>query len=449
VFEEVAGKTQLTFVDLGERQLKNIAQPVRAYRVSGDQLAAARVTAKPILALPDKPSIAVLPFANLSGDPEQEYFADGMVEDITSGLSRFRWLFVIARNSSFTYKGRAVDVRQVGRELGVRYLLEGSVRKSANRVRIAGQLIDASSGSHLWADRFEGAIEDVFALQDQVTASVVGAIAPRLQQAEIERARRKPTESLVAYDLFLRGQANMYKSTREGNDEALHLFYKAVECDPDFAAAYAAAALCIAQRRSLGWAIDREEVAEAKRLALRAVQLGKEDAAVLGPAGYVFASAARDLDDGAAFLDRALLINPNLAQGWNLSGWVQVWLGEPDRAIEQFAQAMRLSPTDLALFAMQTGTAHAHFYAGRYADALAWANLALREMPDNHAGLRIAAASCALAGRDEEAKRMMARLLEIDPTLRISNLQNVLGPYRHAEHSAKYADALRKAGLPE
>src|SRR5215472_7187525 len=242
VYEDIIGKLQLTFVDAGEQQLKNIAQPVRVYRISGEQLAAARVTAKPTLALPDKPSIAVLPFTNLSGDPEQEYFADGMVEDIITGLSRFRWLFVIARNSSFTYKGRAVDVKQVGRDLGVRYLLEGSVRKSANRVRIAGQLIDASSGAHLWADRFDGALEDVFELQDQVTANVVGAIAPRLEQAEIERARRKPTESLDAYDLYLRGLANFYKWTREANAEALRLFYKAIELDPDFPAAYAAAA---------------------------------------------------------------------------------------------------------------------------------------------------------------------------------------------------------------
>ena len=258
VYEDISGKMQLAFVDLGEQQLKNIAQPVRVYRVSGEQLAAARATAKPALALPEKPSIAVLPFTNMSGDPEQEYFADGMVEDIITGLSRFRWLFVIARNSSFTYKGRAVDVKQVGRELGVRYLLEGSVRKSANRIRIAGQLIDASSGTHLWADRFEGAIEDVFELQDQVTASVVGAIAPRLQQAEIERARRKPTESLDAYDLLLRGMANSYKWTREGNEEALRLFYKAVELDPDFSAAYAAAASCFASGKAFGWLTEQE-----------------------------------------------------------------------------------------------------------------------------------------------------------------------------------------------
>jgi tetratricopeptide (TPR) repeat protein len=285
-------------------------------------------------------------------------------------------------------------------------------------------------------------------LQDQVTASVVGAIEPRLQQAEIERARRKPTESLNAYDLFLRGLANKY--TREGNEHALRLFYKAIELDPDFSAAYAAAASCFTRRKVFNWVIDREqEVAEARRLAQRAVQTGKDDATVLADAGYTLAYVARDLDDGAAVLDRALLINPNLALGWHNSGWVKVWLGETDRAVERFAHAMRLNPIDPTLFAMQQGMAHAHFFAGRYDEAVSWAKMALRELPGSHPALRIAAASCALASRDEEAKRLMARLLEIDPALRISNLQNVLGPYRQPEHAAKYADALRKAGLPE
>ena len=403
---------------------------------------------RPALALPDKPSIAVLPFSNLSGDPEQEYFADGMVEDIITGLSRFRSLFVIARNSSFTYKGKAVDVKQVGRELGVRYLLEGSVRKSANRVRIAGQLIDASSGAHLWADRFDGPNEDVFELQDQVTASVVGAIEPRLQQAEIDRARRKPTESLDAYDLFLRGLASVYKWTREGADEALSLFYRAIERDPDFAAAYGAAAMCFSRRTLSGWVIDCEqEVGEARRLARRAVQLDKDDATVLCHSGFALAHVASGLDDGAAFIERALQINPNFAFGWLASGRVNLWLGELDRAIAHLAQAMRLNPLDPRTFFMQHGIAHAHLFAGRHDEALSWAKMALRAQPDSHTVLRIAAASCALAGRDEEAKSLIARLLEIDPALRISNLPNV--PYRHPEHPAKYADALRKAGLPD
>ena len=402
------------------------------------------------LSIANKSSIAVLPFQNMSGDPEQEYFADGIVEDIITGLSRFRWLFVTARNSSFTYKGRAVDAKQVGRELGVRYLLEGSVRKSANRVRIAGQLIDASSGAHLWADRFEGALEDVFELQDQVTARVVGAIAPRLEQAELERARRKPTESLDAYDLFLRGLANFYKRTREANEEAFHLFYKAIELDPDFSAAYAAATNCFTQRKAFGWVIDREkEIAEARRLARRALQSSNDDATVLCCAGWALAYVGKELDDGAAFIDQALLINPNLAWAWGTSGWVKVWLGEPDQAIDCFAHALRLSPIDPRTGFVQEGMANAHFFAGRYDEALAWARMALRGLPDFHGSLRVAAASCALAGRDEEAKKLMARLLEIDPALRISTIKSVMGPHRRPEYPAKMVDALRRAGLSE
>ena len=309
---------------------------------------------KATLTLPDRPSIAVLPFINLSGDPEQEYFADGVVEDIITELSRFRWLFVIARNSSFTYKGRAVDVKQVGRELGVRYLLEGSVRKSANRIRIAGQLIDAASGVHLWADRYEGALEDVFELQDQLAATVVAAIAPRLEQAEIDRARRKPTEGLDAYDLYLRGQENVYKLTREANGEALRLFYRAIERDPDFSLAYAAAASCFSRRKVFGWIVDQEHgAAEAQRLARRAVQLGKGDATVLCHAGIALAVVASELDDGAAYLEQALLINPNLALGWGVSGWAKVWLGEPDQAVERFSNALRLSPIDPRIWFVQ------------------------------------------------------------------------------------------------
>ena len=442
------GRLSIAFEDTGHHQLKNIHRAVHIYRVLLDQ---ADARPRPPLPLPDKPSIAVLPFQNMSGDPQQDYFADGMVEEIITGLSRFRWLFVIARNSSFTYKGRAVDVKQVGRELGVRYLLEGSVRKSANRIRIAGQLIDASSGAHLWADRFERGNEDVFVLQDQVTANVVGAIAPRLEQAEIERARRKPTESLDAYDFYLRGLANTYKWTREANEEALRLYYKAIELDADFCAAYAAAGGCFCMRKASGWVIDREkEIAEARRLARLAVQLGRDDATVLCDAGHTLAYVAGELDDGAAFQDQALLINPNLALGWATSGWSKVWLGKPDQALERFAHAMRLSPFDPLTWWMQEGMAHAHFFASQYDEAVSWAKMALRELPISGSGLRMAAACCALAGCDEEAKRLVARLLEIDPALTVSNfLLNLLGPYRQPEHLGKYADALRKAGLPE
>jgi TolB-like protein len=274
---------------------------------------------------PDKPSIAVLPFQNMSGDTDQDYFADGMVEDIIGALSRMRWLFVIARNSSFTYKGRTVDVKQVGRELGVRYALEGSVRKSANRVRITGQLIDAATGVHLSAERFDGDLEDIFDLQDRITASVVGAIAPKLEKAEIERARRKPTESLDAYDYFLRAMAKFYQWSRGSNDEAMQLFYKAIEIDCEFATAHAMAAWCYAWRKINGWMTDpAQEIAEGARLAWRAVELGKDDAVALARAGHALALLIGDLDSGAAYIDRALVLDPNLACGWYASGSIVI-----------------------------------------------------------------------------------------------------------------------------
>ena len=252
----------------------------------------------------------------MSGDPEQEYFADGMVEEITTALSRFKTLFVIARNSSFTYKGRAVDVKQVGRELGVRYVLEGSVRRAASRVRITGQLVDTATGAHLWAERFEGGLDGIFDLQDKVTESVVGAIAPELQQAEIERARHKRTDSLDAYELFLRGMARevadlaggLEQPTSEGTSEALKLFYGVIKLDPGFASALGMAALCYAQRKAFGWISDREqEVAEAARLARRAIQSGKDDAVALATGGYVLAFVAHELEAGVAAIERALM----------------------------------------------------------------------------------------------------------------------------------------------
>jgi adenylate cyclase len=343
---------------MGEQQLKNIAQPVRVYGVRLDDAAT-----RPALSLPDRPSIAVLPFQNMSGDPDQEYFADGMVEDIITALSRMTRLFVIARNSSFTFKGRLVDVKHVGRELGVRYVLEGSVRKAGTRVRITGQLIDASTGMHLWADRFEGALEDIFDLQDQVTMSVVGAIAPQLEQAEIERAKHKPTESLDAYDYFLRGMASYYRRTREAINEALPLFYKAIELDPDFASAYGMAAWCHAWRKINGWMTDSvQEIAETARLARRAAELGPDDAVALSRGAHALGYVVGDLDVAATFADRALVLNPNLAGAWYASGWVRVFLGESDVAIKHFAQAMRLSPLDPHTIGMQAGTAFAHFW---------------------------------------------------------------------------------------
>jgi TolB-like protein len=400
-------------------------------------------------ALPDRPSIAALPFLNLSGDIEQEYFTDGVVEDIITALSRIRWLFVIARNSTFTYKGRAVDVKQVGRELGVRYVLEGSVRKAAHKVRITGQLIDATTGAHLWAERFESALDDIFELQDQITESVVGAIAPQLERAEIERAKRKPTESLDAYDYYLRGMAHLHLGSRESIDAALGQFNHALMRDPNFASAYAMAAWCYFWRKVNGWMTDRPgEIAEGARLARRAVDLGRDDAVALTRGGHALAHLTDDVAGGIALLDRALVLNPNLASAWFLAGFLRTWNGEPDAAIEHFAHAMRLSPLDPELYRMQAGLAAAHLFAGRFDAASSWAEKAFRELPSFLMVVSVIAASHALAGRPDEAQRAMKHLRELDPTLRVCNLADWL-PIRRPEDLATFADGLRKAGLPE
>ena len=343
VEEDVHGKLDTAFEDIGEQQLKNIARPVRVYRARPG--GTVNAPAHPVLSLPDKPSIVVLPFQNMSGDPEQEYFADGVVEEITTALSRFKTVFVIARNSSFTYKGKAADVKQIGRELGVRYVLEGSVRKAANRVRITAQLIDAASGVHLWADRFDGAVEDIFDLQDQVTTSVVGAITPTVEQAEIGRAVLKPTESLDAYDHYMRGLASQYQWTSEATNEALRHYYKAIELDPKFALAYALATCCYGWRKMNGWVTDpAREITETKRLAERATQLGQDDAMALCWSGGALVFVVGEVDEGVALIERALRLNPNLMDAWLSSGFAKLSLGEWDMAIDHFAHAMRLSP---------------------------------------------------------------------------------------------------------
>jgi adenylate cyclase len=452
VHDQVRDRINVCFDDKGEIALKNIARPVQVFAISGAEESKTTVSpeSKAALALPDKPSIAVLPFTNMSGDPEQDYFADGMAEDIITALSHFKALFVIARNSSFTYKGRAVDVKQIGRELGVRYVLEGSVRKAANRVRITGQLVDTATGAHLWADRFDGGLDDIFDLQDQVTESVVGAIAPVVEKAEIERAKRKPTESLDAYALYLRGLARFYQyGSRQANDEALRLFNSAIELDPDFAAAYGRAAVCYVWAKSEGWiSVTAKEIAEVTRLAQRAVELGKDDAVALAAAGWALVYVVRDLG-AAGLIDRALVLNSNLAEAWFYGGWVKTFLGEPEAAIERFARAMRLSPLDPRVPAMRSGTAFAHFLLGRYDEAASWAAMALQDRPDYLHGLRIQAASNAMAGRLDEAHQAVARLRQLNPALRVSDLKDVLSHYLRAEDLSRYEEGLRQAGLPE
>ncbi|NWB98664.1 winged helix-turn-helix domain-containing protein [Pseudomonas gingeri] len=417
--------------------------------LSGSESASAVQAGASAPALPAKPSIAVLPFVNLSGDLEQDHLADGVVGDIIAALSQYRWLFVVARNSCFTYKGRAVDVKQVGRELGVRYVLEGSWRKAGERVRITGQLIDAISGELHWAGRFEGVLGDIFELQDQITESVVGAIAPQLERAEIERARRKPTESLDAYDYYLRAMAKFHHGTKESIDQAVPLFHKAIEFDPEFASAYAMAAWCRSWRKANRWMTDDPlEIAEAIRLARRAVELDKGDAVALTRSGHTLSYLAGDHQGGIALLDRALMLNPNLAAAWYLGAFLRLWQGETDAAIEYFTHAMRLSPLDPELYRMQAGMAVAHLFVERFDTASSLAEKAFRDLPSFLLAAVILAASHALAGRMSDAQNAMAHVRQLDPTLRLSNLTEWL-PIQRPENLATLVDGLRKAGLPE
>jgi TolB-like protein/DNA-binding response OmpR family regulator len=420
-----------------------------ASRLQRDNAGSRAGAMRPSLALPDKPSIAVLPFENLSGDPEQDYFADGVVEDIITALSRMRWLFVIARSSSFAYKGRAVDVKQVGRELGVRYVLEGSVRKSVDRIRMSGRLVDASTAAQLWADRFESRPDEIFGLQDLMTANVVCAIAPKLEQAEMARAARKPTESLDSYDYFLRGIASLHQWTKEDVKEALRLFYRAIELDPKFAAAYGAAALCYANLKANGCMTDRtQEIAEGAGLASRAVALGRDDAFALSSGGTALAYLVGDVEGAIGCIDRALALNPNLAVAWYHSAWVRIFLGEPDVAIGHLERAMRLSPLDPRIGLMEGAMAFAHFFAGRHDEASSWADRAVRDAPDFIAGAYISAASHALAGRLEVAQNALARTYQFDPARRILDLKDEI-PLRRPQDYLRLAEGLRKAGLFE
>jgi TolB-like protein/class 3 adenylate cyclase/Flp pilus assembly protein TadD len=453
VHDQVRDKLSFDFEDMGEQAVKNIARPVGVHRVQlTEKLATNRsapAAGKMERTPSDRPSLAVLPFVNMSGDAEQEYFADGITEDIITALTKLHWFFVIARNSSFIYKGKAFDVKRVARELGVRYVLEGSVRKGGNRVRITAQLIDAATGNHIWAERYDSELIDIFDLQDQVTTRVVGALAPKLEQVEIERASRKPTESLDAYDHYLRGIANLHQWTKESSDEAHRQFKSAIQLDAGFASAYGMAAWGFVLRKSNGWMGDRaQEITEASRLARRAVELGADDGTALSGAGYALVFVAHDLDNGSSIVDRALALNPDHALALINSGWTRAFLGEPDVAIKHVTHAMRLSPLDPMSFRTLGALAIAHFVAGRYDDASLWASKALQERANYLPAIRELAASKALSGRESEAQAAMARLREIDPAMRVSTVKEWL-PFRRPDDLERLKNGLRKAGLPE
>jgi adenylate cyclase len=447
IYDEVRRKLDVTFDDLGAQAVKNIAEPVHVYRVAQHAAAGGEARAG-ALPLPDKPSLAVLPFTNMSGDADQEYFADGIVEDVITALSRVRWFFVIARNTSFTYKGRTVDVKQVGRELGVRYVLEGSVRRAGNRVRITGQLVEAESGTHIWADRFDGEMADVFELQDRVTASVVAAIEPRLRQAEIDRARRKPTARLDAYDWYLRALPHFYAMTREGNEETLRLLDRAIAIDPHFALAKALAVRCYAWRSPQGWAAaPEEEKAVADRLCREALLDTPDDPTVLWMVGFAMWQLLGEPERALDLYDRSLALNPNGAQALALRGWAMATAGRPDEAIPPLLQALRLSPLDTEAFFTMSAMGCAYLMAGRFDEAIVWTGRALRERPTFGAALRFHAICLAELGRLDEARDIVAQMLRLEPGLTIPLLSRRV-PIYDARLKATFLAGLRKAGLP-
>ncbi len=396
-----------------------------------------------------RPSIAVMPFANLGADPEQAYFADGMVDELITALSRVSWLTVISRSSTFAFRDRPIDTRQAGREFGVRYVLEGSVRKAGDQVRIAGQLIDAATGITIWGAHFDGSLTDIFELQDRVTAKVIGALQPRLEQAELERSHRKPTASLDAYDYYLRGLAEVHRWTREGNRDALRHFYRAIELDRRFAAAYGMAARCLSQRKTSGWVEDgARERAEAEGLASLAVEFGPNDAVALATAGLTFAFVVGKVREGGELIDRSLAINPNHAVAWMYSGWIKAWSGEADEAVARVGRAIDLSPHDPYIASMRRAVAFAHFIGGRYEEAIASAASAASSPQNAAIGAAAAAASAALLGRHDTARLAMAELLSAEPKLRQGTLRQRFVIVKDEDFN-RFAEALRLAGLPE
>jgi len=442
VRDQVRDRLDYTFEDLGDQQVKNIARPVRVYRVRhlGVPIEQPSPTSPQPLPLPDKPSIAVLPFANMSGDPEQEYFADGMVEEIITALSRIRWLFVIARNSSFTYKGQAVDVKRVGRELGVRYVLEGSVRKAAGRVRITAQLIDATNGAHLWADRFDGSLEDVFDLQDKVAVSVAGVIEPTLQAAEIRRSAARPTIDLGAYDLYLRALAVFFPITKERVIEALGLLEQAIAIDQHYGPALSWAAFCHGRLVTEAWAEESEmSRRKARNLARQALAVGENDPGVLANAAFVLGYFGEDVGAMIGLVDRALALNPSFARGWYVSGILGLWAGQPDLAIEHAGSSLRLSPrepvgTPLSLMG------GAYFFKRQFDEAVSKVLLAIQDDPGFPPSYRVLAACYAHMGRLDEARAIVAQLRTITPQV----VPNFL-PWRNAEHRELLLSGLRLA----
>jgi adenylate cyclase len=440
-YQQIKGKLALDVGDMGEQNLKNIALPVRVYSVRLDD-----PPEFPRLVLPEKPSIAVLPFQNMSGDPEQEYFADGTVEDIITGLSRINWLFVIARNSTLAYKGRAIDVKQVGRELGVRYVLEGSVRKSADRVRITGQLIDAKTGAHLWAERYDRKSDDIFALQDEVTLSVVGAIEPSLRLAEAERVKRKRPDSLDAYDLVIQAHADVYSRIPERVTKALPLLERALALDPTYALAHAYAAECH-HCLFLRGGLREENRTASIRHAEAAIAHGQDNADALAFAGFVIAMDKHDRGAAFAAFEAALAVSPSSALTYILGSVVFAFGGEGERAIEWADRGLRLSPFDLYRSSAFIASSLGHYQLGEYDEAVAAARKGVQANPAFSIAYLALAAPLAKLGRLDDAKAAAARILQLQPGFSCS--RHCAGLNCAPQLAASLCEALRVSGLSE
>jgi adenylate cyclase len=450
VYDQVRDKLSFGFEDLGEQTVKNIARPIGVLRVSITDIATpivskdAAVTAKTAGSSTDRPSIAVLPFANMSGDPEQEYFADGISEDLITGLSKLRWFFVIARNSSFAYKGKAVDVKRAARELGVRYVLEGSVRKSGNRVRITAQLIDAATNHHIWADRYDGELTDIFELQDEITKKVVGAIEPKLLEAEAMRSQNRSTEDLGAWDLVMHANSLLWKQTKADGEAAIAMLTKATERYPDYAPAHSMLAFALLFRAIPGGVSGSRGVRNAAALANRAAELDDNDPwahLALGYADFLM----RRTDHAVQEFQRALEINPNFAAAYGYLGSALAFDGQSDQAIRHSEQALRMSPHDPQNAIFNVGLAAAHYLAGRYAEAIGCARKAVQQRSGWTPGYRIYCACLAQAGQVEEARTTLDRLKELQPDISIAWIeQNV--PYQPGP-MAKFLEGMRLAGL--
>jgi adenylate cyclase len=426
------------------RSQPGIDNPLNA---GGAGLNEIRRQSRAALSLPDRPAIAVLPFTNMSGDPDQEFFSDGISEDIITALCKSRWLFVIARNSSFIYKGKSVHMKQIAEELGVGYVVEGSVRKSGDRVRITAQLNDVTTGSHIWAQRYDRALADVFVVQDEITESIVGAVHPSLLQAEIERTKRKHPESLGAYECVLRAYPYFWAFDRAVNAMALAHLNRAIELEPDYPLARALAAWCKAREVIYNWTpkLDDAKV-EALRLAKLAGDLTNDDPMVLTALSAAH-SVVGDLEIASALIEKALALDPNSAMAWNRSGWLNAFLVRPEIAIEHFQRAIRLSPFDPMNFNSYFGIRNAHFVAGRYEESLEWCRKGMVERPELVWPLRSMAASLGLLGRIPEAREAVRRLLEGYPGITISKV--VAATPHRGDYVQRYAEGLRKAGMPE